>query len=81
MVSQQRVDYNVACGLNTALFLVSFPGLAWVAYKHVTDTTVRSHFEGKFPTADLESESASREGFESEKAPATRITPASPAGP
>lgn len=39
VVSKMNFDYNGACALNFALFWLSMPGLAWVVYTKVHETS------------------------------------------
>jgi hypothetical protein len=43
VVSAENFDYNGACAINLALFFVSLPGLAWVTFNKVNETTHGTH--------------------------------------
>lgn len=75
-----RFNYNGACALNTALFFLSFPGVAWVVYKHVTDTTIQSQFGVEKEIAQPTSEEGSDDGRD-EKGPVAKVAPVGTAAP
>ena len=77
VVTAKHVDYNGACALNTALFFISFPFLAWTVFRHVTDTTAQSHFGKLGPTVENPTEISS---MDNEKAiTQTRVATVNPA--
>jgi hypothetical protein len=39
-------SYNGACAINLILFFISLPGLAWVVFTQVTDTTHGTNLTG-----------------------------------
>lgn len=50
-------SYNGACALNLGLFFISIPGLAWVVFTQVADTTHGTNLSGGTQFASSESES------------------------
>ncbi len=46
VVSAMDFSYNGACALNLGLFFISLPGLAWVVFTQVSDTTHGTNLSG-----------------------------------
>jgi hypothetical protein len=46
VVSKMNFSLVGACAINLALFFISVPGLAWVAYTRVTETSVGTSLTG-----------------------------------
>jgi hypothetical protein len=39
VVSAMKTNYNGACAINTALFFLAMPGVGWVAFTRISDTS------------------------------------------
>lgn len=59
VVSRMKTNYNAACGINTALFFLSMPGLAWVAFTRISTTSHGTSLTGS--AGQLQNESSSVE--------------------
>jgi hypothetical protein len=46
VVSAMDFSYNGACAINLILFFISLPGLAWVVFTQVADTTHGTNLSG-----------------------------------
>ncbi|KAF2164835.1 hypothetical protein M409DRAFT_24740 [Zasmidium cellare ATCC 36951] len=46
VVSAVHVDYNWACGINLLLFGISLPGVAWVVFTQIMETTQSTFAKG-----------------------------------
>lgn len=46
VVSAMDFNYNGACAINLALFFISLPGLAWVVFTKVSNTTHGTNLSG-----------------------------------
>jgi hypothetical protein len=46
VVSAMDFSYNGACALNLGIFFISIPGLAWVVFTKVANTTHGTHLSG-----------------------------------
>lgn len=57
VVSAKKFSYNGACALNLGLFFISIPGLAWVVFTKVANTTHGTNLSG----ADYSAGSASED--------------------
>jgi len=64
VVSAMDFSYNGACAINLILFFVSLPGLAWVVFTQVADTTHGMNIAGVVPFVTSESEDGRRQSTE-----------------
>lgn len=58
VVSAMKTNYNGACTINTTLFFLSMPSLAWVAFTRISTT---SHGTSLTGLAELQNDSSSVE--------------------
>jgi hypothetical protein len=56
VVSAMNFSYNGACAINLILFVISIPGLAWVVFTKVADTTHGTNISGDVRFSGTESE-------------------------
>jgi len=56
VVSAMNFSYNGACAINLILFFISIPGLAWVVFTKVADTTHGTNISGGARFSGSESE-------------------------
>lgn len=67
VVSAMNFSYNGACAINLILFFVSIPGLAWVVFTKVADTTHGKNLSGGAGSESEDGARSTEEGFEEEK--------------
>lgn len=53
VVSAKKFSYNGACALNLGIFFISLPGLAWVVFTQVKDTTHGTSLSGGSSTGSV----------------------------
>lgn len=61
VVSAMNFSYNGACAINLILFVISIPGLAWVVFTKVADTTHGTNISGGARFSGAESEAQETE--------------------
>ncbi|KAB5529014.1 major facilitator superfamily domain-containing protein [Coniochaeta sp. 2T2.1] len=64
VVSKMKTNYNGACAINTTLFFISMPSLAWVVFTRISNT---SHGTSLTGLADAEEEDGSSSSGEDVK--------------
>ncbi|RDL35178.1 Uncharacterized protein BP5553_07109 [Venustampulla echinocandica] len=64
VVSAMNFSYNGACAINLVLFFVSIPGLAWVVFTQVKDTTHGTNISGAALFSGSESEDGHAQSIE-----------------
>lgn len=65
VVSAMHFGYNGACAINLILFFISLPGLAWVVFTKVAETTHGTNITGLTDSGTSESGSIEKQGVQS----------------